>query len=220
MDDTYGRKVYIGGLSDDTRDGDLRDFFRDMGSISEVWVATNPPGYGFVTFRDRRDANDAVAELDGRVLLGRRVRVEIATGRPKSSRTSRGYGGGGGGSSRGTEAGKVFLGNLSDRTEKRDVEDFLRGAGRISSVWLARSPPGFGFVVFEDPRDAADAVVDFDGRELMGRRVTVEPCRRRSPGRGGRSPGRGGRDRRSPSPRGRQRSYYDDRRERSRDRYR
>jgi len=212
MDDTKGRKVYIGGLADDTREADLRDFFRDMGPISEVWVATNPPGYGFATFRDRRDADDAVADMDGRMLLGRRVRVEIATGRPKSSRTSRGYGGGGG-SSRGNEAGKVFLGNLSDRTEKRDIEDFLRGAGRINSVWLARSPPGFGFVVFDDPRDASDAVIDFDGRELLGRRVTVEPCR------GGRSPGRGGRDRRSPSPRGRQRSSWGDRRERSRDRY-
>jgi len=209
MDDTFGRKVYVGGLADDTREGDLRDFFRDMGPISEVWVARSPPGYGFVTFKDRRDADDAVADMDGRLLLGRRVRVEIATGRPKSSRSTRGYRDAAVRS--GPDAGKVFLGNLSDRTEKRDIEDFLRGAGRINSVWLARSPPGFGFVVFDDPRDAADAILDFDGRELLGRRVTVEASRRRSPG-------RGGRDRRTPSPRGRQR-YSDDRRERSRDRY-
>jgi len=212
MDDTYGRKVYVGGMDDYTRESDLRDFFRDMGPISEVWVARSPPGYGFVTFKDRRDAEDACAEMDGRTLIGRRVRVEIATGRPKSARSSRGGGGGGGSAGvRGYDPAKVFLGNLSDRTEKRDVEDFLRGAGRINSVWLARSPPGFGFVVFDDPRDAADAVIDFDGRELLGRRVTVEPCRRRE------SAG-GGRYRRSPSPRDRER-YYDDRRERSRDRY-
>jgi len=213
MDDTFGRKVYIGGLDEDTREADLRDFFRDMGPISEVWIARNPPGYGFVSFKDRRDADDAVAEMDGLVLLGRRVRVEIATGRPKSSRSSRNiresYGGY---DSRGVDNAKIFLGNLSDRTEKRDVEDFLRGAGRINSVWLARSPPGFGFVVFDDPRDAADAIIDYDGRELLGRRVTVEPSRRRSPA-------GGGRDRRTPSPRGRQRYSWDDRRERSRDRY-
>merc|ERR1719419_822059 len=181
-----------------------------MGPISEVWVATNPPGYGFVTFKDRRDADDAIVELDGRVLLGNRVRVEVATGRPKSSRSFRG--GGGGGSRDGyVDSAKIFLGNLSDRTEKRDIEDFLRGAGRINSVWLARSPPGFGFVVFDDPRDAADAVIDFDGRELMGRRVTVEACRRKEAASGGRY-------RRSPSPRDRER-YSDHRRERSRDRY-
>jgi len=211
MDDTYGRKVYVGGLADDTRESDLRDFFRDMGPISEVWVARSPPGYGFVTFKDRRDAEDACSEMDGRTLVGRRVRVEIATGRPKS-RSSRGRGGGsgyGGGGSRSIDPAKVFLGNLSDRTEKRDVEDFFRGAGRIQSVWLARSPPGFGFVVFEDPRDASDAILDFDGRELMGRRVTVEPSRRQEPGGGGRG--------RSPSPR-RQRSQWDNRRERSRER--
>jgi len=212
MDDTYGRKVYVGGLDDDTRESDLRDFFRGMGPISEVWVARSPPGYGFVTFKDRRDAEDACAEMDGRVLIGRRVRVEIATNRAtKSSRSSRGggsgYSGGGGGRGGGVDPSKIFLGNLSDRTEKRDVEDFLKGAGRINSVWLARSPPGFGFVVFDDPRDAADAIIDFDGRELLGKRVTVEPSRRKEPG-GGRG--------RSPSPRGRQRDY---RRERSRDRY-
>jgi len=213
MDDTNGRKVYVGGLDDNTRESDLRDFFRDMGPISEVWVARSPPGYGFVTFKDRRDADDACAEMDGRTLIGRRVRVEIATGRPKSSRSSRGGGGGGGGGGglRGVDPSKIFLGNLSDRTEKRDVEDFLRGAGRIQSVWLARSPPGFGFVVFDDPRDAADAIIDFDGRELLGRRVTVEPSRRKENAGGGRG--------RSPSPRGRQRSNWDDRRERSRDRY-
>jgi len=216
MDDTNGRKVYVGGLAEDTRESDLRDFFRDMGSISDVWVARSPPGYGFVTFKDRRDAEDACSEMDGRTLIGRRVRVEIATGRPKS-RSSRGrgggsgYGGGGGGRRGDVDPAKVFLGNLSDRTEKRDVEDFFRGAGRIQSVWLARSPPGFGFVVFEDPRDASDAVIDFDGRELMGKRVTVEPSRRKESGGRGRG--------RSPSPRGRQRSQWDNRRERSRDRY-
>jgi len=197
----------VGGLVDDAREPDLRDFFRDMGPISEIWISNNPPGYGFVTFKDRRDADDAVAELDGRVMLGRRIRVEIATGRPKSSRSSRAGGGSFGGSRGGSvDACKIFLGNLSDRTEKRDLEDFLKGAGRINSIWLARSPPGFGFVVFDDPRDAADAIADFDGRELLGRRVTVELSRRRSQGGGGRD-------------RYRQRSNWDDRRERSRDRY-
>jgi RNA recognition motif-containing protein len=31
-------------------------------------------------------------------------------------------------------------------------------------VWVARNPPGFAFVEFEDPRDAEDAVRGLDGR--------------------------------------------------------
>ena len=32
-----------------------------------------------------------------------------------------------------------------------------------SSVWVAREPPGFAFVDFDDRRDAQDAIKDLDG---------------------------------------------------------
>ena len=30
-----------------------------------VWVARRPPGYAFIDFDDRRDAEDAIREIDG-----------------------------------------------------------------------------------------------------------------------------------------------------------
>ena len=44
----------------------------------------------------------------------------------------------------------------------------------FQSVWVARNPPGFAFVEFEDPRDAADAVWNLDGRTLCGCQVKME----------------------------------------------
>jgi RNA recognition motif-containing protein len=33
--------------------------------MCSVWVARRPPGYAFIDFDDRRDALDAIRELDG-----------------------------------------------------------------------------------------------------------------------------------------------------------
>ena len=35
-------------------------------------------------------------------------------------------------------------------------------------MWIARNPPGFAFVEFEDPRDAEDAVRGLDGKVICG----------------------------------------------------
>ncbi|KAI5752459.1 hypothetical protein M8J77_017148 [Diaphorina citri] len=69
---------------------------------------------------------------------------------------------------------KIYVGDLSTSSTKEDIEDAFSYYGPIKNVWVARNPPGFGFVEFEDRRDAEDAVRGFDGREINGRRVRVE----------------------------------------------
>ncbi|XP_043932560.1 serine/arginine-rich splicing factor 3 [Protopterus annectens] len=69
---------------------------------------------------------------------------------------------------------KVYVGNLGNNGNKTDLERAFGYYGPLRSVWVARNPPGFAFVEFEDPRDAADAVRELDGRTLCGCRVRVE----------------------------------------------
>jgi len=89
------QRVYIGNLAPDCRERDLEKLFGKFGPIGEVIVRND---FGFVDFDDYRDADDAVADLDQREFLGRRVRVELAMGdRQKKferDRRPRGYGGG------------------------------------------------------------------------------------------------------------------------------
>jgi len=49
---------------------------------------------------------------------------------------------------------QVFIGNLPPEAESRDLHDFFREFGKINDAWVARKPPGFGFVWFDDERDA------------------------------------------------------------------
>ena len=83
-------KVYVGDLGDSASKRDLEEAFGYYGPLTSVWIARNPPGFAFVEFEDDRDAEDAVKGLDGRTVCGRRVRVELSTGR---SRGGRGGGG-------------------------------------------------------------------------------------------------------------------------------
>lgn len=53
---------------------------------------------------------------------------------------------------------KVYVGDLGSNASKPELEDAFSYYGPLRNVWVARNPPGFAFVEFEDPRDAEDAV--------------------------------------------------------------
>ena len=58
---------------------------------------------------------------------------------------------------------KLYVGDLPNHVRREDLEDTFDRYGRLKSVWVARNPPGFAFVEFEDPRDAKDAAAELDG---------------------------------------------------------
>ncbi|KAL1131796.1 hypothetical protein AAG570_011408 [Ranatra chinensis] len=69
---------------------------------------------------------------------------------------------------------KVYVGNLGNNASKNDLEDVFSKYGPLRNVWVARNPPGFAFIEFEDPRDAEDAVRGLDGTRCCGSRIIVE----------------------------------------------
>jgi len=114
-------KLFVGHLSDQTRQKDLERFFKDYGfsrNISEVVVKS---GYGFVVFDDRHDADDAIDDLNGKELLGSRIQVEYA----KQSEDRGGRGGGG------RDFGRSQYSRRDDRDDRgRDRRpSFGRGGG-------------------------------------------------------------------------------------------
>lgn len=58
---------------------------------------------------------------------------------------------------------KVYVGNLGSNAARGEIEESFSKYGTLRNVWVARNPPGFAFVEFEDPRDAEDAVRALDG---------------------------------------------------------
>lgn len=88
------QKLFVGGLSWDTNDDSLRGAFESFGEVTDASVVLDREtgrsrGFGFVSFTDPKAAETAIAEMDGRDLDGRAVRVNAANERP-----ARGGGGG------------------------------------------------------------------------------------------------------------------------------
>lgn len=76
-------KVYVGELGNSGSRQELEDAFGYYGPLKNVWVARNPPGFAFVMFEDSRDARDACRALNGKMICGRRVRVELSSGKTR-----------------------------------------------------------------------------------------------------------------------------------------
>lgn len=47
---------------------------------------------------------------------------------------------------------KVYVGDLGSNASKQELEEAFGYYGPLRSVWVARNPPGFAFVEFEDAR--------------------------------------------------------------------
>jgi RNA recognition motif-containing protein len=89
-------KLYIGGLSYSTTSDGLREFFSQSGNVLSATVITDrfsgqSRGFGFVEMAAAEEAQNAISQLNGRELDGRRITVEISN--PQAPRS----GGGGGG---------------------------------------------------------------------------------------------------------------------------
>jgi len=89
---------------------------------------------------------------------------------------------------------KVFVGNLSFDADEHDLEALFAEHGEVERASLARHPRsrhsrGFGFVEMPDPGEATRAIEALNGREVMGRPLTVNESqalgadRRRAKGR-------------------------------------
>lgn len=98
----------VDNLTYRTTPDDLRRVFERCGEVGDIYIPRDrhtreSRGFAFVRFYDKRDAQDALDAMDGRMLDGRELRVQMARyGRPTSP--ARGGGGGrryGGGRDRG-----------------------------------------------------------------------------------------------------------------------
>jgi RNA recognition motif-containing protein len=79
-------RLYVGNLSYDVTTEGLRGFFAECGAVEDVHVVTDREtgrarGFAFVTMGTDAEANYAITQLNGAMLEGRPLRINIAEAR-------------------------------------------------------------------------------------------------------------------------------------------
>ena len=91
--------IYVGNLSFDSTEEDVRGLFEAHGEVLKVNLITDrdtgrPRGFGFVEMADADQGRTAIEQINGNDLGGRSLTVNEA--KPRAARTGSGSGGGGG----------------------------------------------------------------------------------------------------------------------------
>lgn len=86
------KKIYVGNISFNTSEDDLRNVFGAYGDVVSVNIITDretgrSKGFGFVELSSDDGANAAIASLNGKEVDGRQLRVNEAQDRPKREKT-------------------------------------------------------------------------------------------------------------------------------------
>lgn len=92
--------IYVGNLSFDENETSLREAFAAHGEVTSARIISDREtgrsrGFGFVEMSNQEEALAAIAELNGKVVNGRELRVNEARPRGDRGGSRRGPGGGG-----------------------------------------------------------------------------------------------------------------------------
>lgn len=93
-------KLYVGNLSFNSSNQDLEQLFGTVGTVESVNIIEDREtgrsrGFAFVEMSSQTEGEAAIAELNGKEVDGRELKVNEA--KPQEKRAGGGYGGGGGG---------------------------------------------------------------------------------------------------------------------------
>jgi len=176
-------KLFIGGVSWETRDNEFRDYFAAFGKMSDCVLMRDrntgrSRGFGFVTYVNEEDKHKVLAtELE---LSGRKLDAKEAVPKDQQQEGPSRSRGNGGIDHR--DIKKIFVGALSQETTQDEFDDYFKAYGEVTDSVImidkhtGRSR-GFGFVSYKDSA-SVEAVLEQNHHEIHGKRVD---CKRAVP---------------------------------------
>ncbi|KAJ4976324.1 hypothetical protein NE237_001430 [Protea cynaroides] len=179
MDSDLG-KLFIGGISWDTNEDRLKEYFKTYGEVVEAVIMKDRTtgrarGFGFVVFADPAVAERVVMEKH--TIDGRTVEAKKAVPRDDQHILNRNnssiHGSPGPARTR-----KIFVGGLASTVTESDFKKYFDQFGTITDVVVmydhnTQRPRGFGFITY-DSEESVEKVLLKTFHELNGKMVEVK----------------------------------------------
>ncbi|KAF7831308.1 heterogeneous nuclear ribonucleoprotein 1-like [Senna tora] len=173
-------KLFIGGISWDTDEERLKEYFGNYGEVIEAVIMRDRTtgrarGFGFVVFADPAVAERVI--MDKHIIDGRTVEAKKAVPRDDQHTINRNSGSVHGSPGPGRTK-KIFVGGLPSTITESDFKKYFDQFGTITDVVVmydhnTQRPRGFGFITY-DSEEAVDRVLYKTFHELNGKMVEVK----------------------------------------------
>ncbi|CAF2560329.1 unnamed protein product [Rotaria sp. Silwood2] len=166
-DSVNKRKVFVGGLSPDTKMEHLREYFSKFGAVESATVkydkSGRSKGFGFVLFEDP-DTPNKVYSQDVHIIQGKRVDTKSAHRRDQAL------------------ARKVFVGGLDTEITDAELREYFSQFGMIAQIEapidkIKQKRRPFCFILFENEQ-SAEEVLKQPRHTLAGKSID---CKRANP---------------------------------------
>ncbi|XP_062023472.1 polyadenylate-binding protein 3 [Rosa rugosa] len=146
--------LFIKNLEKSIDNKALLDTFSAFGTVLSCKVAADASGqskgYGFVQYDNEESAKNAINKLNGMLINEKQVSVGPYVRRQRSNSFR-----------------NIYVKNLSETTTNEDLKKLFENSGNITSAAVMRDANGksrcFGFVNFENAKDAVAAIDKFNG---------------------------------------------------------
>ncbi|KAI8881228.1 hypothetical protein K501DRAFT_223373 [Backusella circina FSU 941] len=182
-------QIFVGDIAPEVTDEILAEAFSPFGTIVNAHVmkdtmSGNSRGFGFVAFREKAEADQAIASMNGEMLGSRVIRVNWATQKGQNDtppprpgqqlpyetvvQQTPNY------------VTSVYVGNLPPNTSDTELVQAFQRFGFIQEIKL-QSDRGFAFVKFDTHQNAANAIVHLQGMNVAGREAKLSWGKDRAP---------------------------------------